>query len=1684
MKKFLSLFLAFLMVASCFAVIPFSTSAAITTSNSGWNGSSAYAPAGSGTEEDPYLVASAANLFWMAKIFGSENASATIYANPFKDKYFVQVCDIDLNGKTMPSIGYYHAAVSAGTAPTHYYVFGGSYDGQGYKIHNGYLGTLHKSHGNNFNWGTGLFGAISGATIKNVNLDNLQFDPSTYKKEEVDTYIAHSAAGMLVGIAGVEHVLTTNEGTTTASIPATTTKDYNVISNCTVSDTCILSSSYPTAGAAWGGLVGVAYNTTIENCTSNATIDAGASPTYVGGIAGFVRDCLIKNCVNTGSIEVAGTSTIEVAGIVGRANTSTIQNCLNSGTIAGGTTSGSVYAGGIVGKILRSISISSCVNSGKLQLNGNTGESEIGGIVGYSTDDTTTTGDITISGCYNTGTFEATKAASSIGVGGILGGSVGLHASGTYKIIGCYNLNSSNTLHNGSSGWRVAGILGTHWANADRRNAFVIENSYSVKVTNNLANNSSYDGSGAKSDTVTYEKETDENYIKYFKYWGTLFCQNENHTGKPAVAMTSTVNCGLWDATNDATAISNATTACNTLKDSITGYVAPKATIDIKHYAAAHKAFLQDVDMVAGSVKPAGSGTKDDPYLIASAENLNWMSQQITKGETEKNVYNNPFKDTYFLQVCDIDLGGKAIYAIGFYNSASEPAYSVFGGNYNGQGFSIRNGYVKESNTSKDRGRNINWVGGFFGAIYGATIENVNLENIKVGVINLGGVLVGRAVAPRDGAAPDANFNVIRNCSTDADCFVQNYESYASSDTKQDTAYRVGGIVGMAESVTIENCTNGATLYANGVSAAGGIAGTVGHATLINNCVNTGTIVYTAELLIAEAGLGGIAGSIVSNETATAPVRIANCYNTGHFEGAFSTSNTFYYGGILGGANSLGKNATYTVENCFNNPTSENIYISEYTSENYCNSTPIGSGARVSSIVGCTYVINHTNNGSDVGYIDIIDCYGTAVTGSTTGYTNAGVVIMQGSNLSKHATVKRGAKVTLGDVSYTFTTNTEGTYTVNNAEATTVSGLTILESAAVAAKITEATITGATGAFVDPNAAVVGNLSVQKHNEDTTVRFVAEIDQNVAAAAFEIIASYKVKGEVVYSKLNHFDCDYVYLAVNAEGGLENAPAGKYFALVRIDDIPADRGDVTFYVTPMVQKTEDAEWTKGATLIYTYDMEDLTDLSETTVGINAPAIGYGTAVGAFNVAEALQKKLSALGANATLVASGANITFDVNESLADGTWKIVTTANSITVTADTAHGLIAAYEYMLPKLGLATDLTTVITSATGSYEVDETAEGELRIMYHNIKGLSGYTTDDRVELLKLTYAIYQPDVICLQEARADQLAGTYENPKMAVDFSKLATWLEENGYEMVTTYSSVANATPIYVKNTSGITKGNSGFMAAPNMGNGDKGTTWAVLTYQGKNDQEEKSFIVLNSHFAADSNTLCGDSNEYRSPIAGNELRYQHAVAMIDLIKTIRTTNGNLPVITGGDFNAVLHAEPGTELTMGWTYKQLVEYDDLDEATKANYKKDAKGYAYKFTGKDQKEAGHIYGVIENDKDGNKLAEKDYVYVLYLQGDADTNAAGGLTPVRHIAKEYVDKTPTGYKVIEIKDGETFVRYGTVVSGVSSYAKGAIDHVLYLAGDNTTVTFNQYKILEDCLSLTSSDHAPHYVDIVLN
>ncbi len=336
---------------------------------------------------------------------------------------------------------------------------------------------------------------------------------------------------------------------------------------------------------------------------------------------------------------------------------------------------------------------------------------------------------------------------------------------------------------------------------------------------------------------------------------------------------------------------------------------------------------------------PAGSGTEADPYLIANAKNLAWISTKITDGGVS-------FAGKYFKQTADIDLGENILTSIGRYyiNSTNMAA---FGGIYDGCGYSIKNGtitggklYTSTNSPAPERYFDYSEGYGLFGVIYGATIKNIILDDVQVVGRGVTGAIVGRAAAPELTNTELAGFNTITGCEiTDSVRIVTLLPTTGGSAPRSSDdglrAGRVGSICGMAYSTNINGCKSAAEFSLSGdFTLAGGIVGTAGLNTRIENSAFTGGITLAESASGLVSYIGGIVGAISpslssmdmigSKLNISGPFYIGNCYNSGYFTYLANEATDVYYGGIIGFFGDLPDvdddsiEYPYLIENCYN----------------------------------------------------------------------------------------------------------------------------------------------------------------------------------------------------------------------------------------------------------------------------------------------------------------------------------------------------------------------------------------------------------------------------------------------------------------------------------------------------------------------------------------------------------------------------------------------------------------------------------------------------------------------------------------------------------------------------------------------------------------------------------------------
>ena len=281
---------------------------------------------GTGTQEDPWLIASQADLTALAEFLNSGNAETFDTENAgignCHGYYFKQTADIDLTGVTWEPIGY-----SGG------YYFAGNYDGGGHSITNAV--STGKVDPDGFAT-AGIFGWVAFGSVANLHVKNANFVATGQNN--------YSYVG---GIAGVCY--------------------GSSIENCSVENSSLESRRNNNNNCA-GSIVGYSTGGTFEKCAAeNNQIRTMA---YGGGFVGEVDDdpdygagnstftnCYTANCsVSSKTDDVQGVSL--VGGFVGEMTDSalTVNNCYvyramlsTEGTAVPGIKATGVFAGHLWG---------------------------------------------------------------------------------------------------------------------------------------------------------------------------------------------------------------------------------------------------------------------------------------------------------------------------------------------------------------------------------------------------------------------------------------------------------------------------------------------------------------------------------------------------------------------------------------------------------------------------------------------------------------------------------------------------------------------------------------------------------------------------------------------------------------------------------------------------------------------------------------------------------------------------------------------------------------------------------------------------------------------------------------------------------------------------------------------------------------------------------------------------------------------------------------------------------------------------------------------------------------------------------------------------------------------------------------------------------------------------------------
>jgi|GEM_PF-986210 len=553
------------------------------------------------------------------------------------------------------------------------------------------------------------------------------------------------------------------------------------------------------------------------------------------GLFGYTGSKSNIDSLGLENVNITGNS--NVGGLAGN-NWDSVSNSYSTGTITGNDD----YTGGLLGYNWGSIN--NCYSTVTV-----TGSSSVGGLIGYNWGN--------INNSYSTGTITGNDDYT----GGLLGYNWG-------EISNCYGIGSVS----GNADY-IGGLVG-HNGNA-------VKNSYSA---------GHIDGTGSYVGGLVGEDEgTTSN-----SYWNTESSgQSSGNSGqgltsaqmKKSIWMNGFDFAAVWDIREDSTyaALRNINNAPVAFPDSIVVYgsilldtallandydyenvqnalvykvistSAKNSTISGNNFAFNSDAAIGSTDTIKyrtgelqtnndtlwgntthavlyHSINLKGSGTKNDPYLIETLENLKTLSE-ITV------IWDKCFRQTANINASNTKSwhNSKGFSPIG--NSTCH-----FTGNYNGKGHSINGLYINRSDSSN--------IALFGYAGTGALIDSLGLTNINItGNINVGG-LIGY------NKAGTISYNYCSG-NVEGDSCVGNLtgcnsgtitNSYSSGNVNGNV--NTGGLTGYNNAGTINNTYS--TCATTGDSYVGGLAGN-----------NSGTInySYSTDSVIGNSNTGGLVGN-------------------------------------------------------------------------------------------------------------------------------------------------------------------------------------------------------------------------------------------------------------------------------------------------------------------------------------------------------------------------------------------------------------------------------------------------------------------------------------------------------------------------------------------------------------------------------------------------------------------------------------------------------------------------------------------------------------------------------------------------------------------------------------------------------------------------------------------------------
>ena len=265
--------------------------------------------------------------------------------------------------------------------------------------------------------------------------------------------------------------------------------------------------------------------------------------------------------------------------------------------------------------------------------------------------------------------------------------------------------------------------------------------------------------------------------------------------------------------------------------------------------------------------RSGGTGTYDDPYIVASAEELTEIATRVNSGtEASGDIFpnGNPgYADQYFLLDKDLDLSDYTPWM-----PISIPGEKIFFGHFDGGGHTITHLTTDYSTNNSNQG------------LFSVIGANASISNLSIKDSQINGEIYTGAIV---GAAGEGS--EIYNC-----------HNYSDVNT---TFYYTGGIAGASWGV-IDNCTNSGNIYSD-MDFVGGIVGDFYG--VLTNCVNTGNISGTTSV---GGTIGYSANAAIDHNVNAGNIFASSVYSGGvvgfvtNYDSENTTAYLLNYGGVFG----------------------------------------------------------------------------------------------------------------------------------------------------------------------------------------------------------------------------------------------------------------------------------------------------------------------------------------------------------------------------------------------------------------------------------------------------------------------------------------------------------------------------------------------------------------------------------------------------------------------------------------------------------------------------------------------------------------------------------------------------------------------------------------------------------------